>query len=440
MKGIQKESDNFSDAAGKGFLVKDKNGNVALSEWWKGKGGLVDFTNPDAVEWWNKQMERMLTYGVKAFKCDDGEGNFVPDAVFYDGTPAYEMKNRYSLLYDSVMQTFVNKYLDGDGVLITRSGYTGFQKYPFAWAGDNNADFSLDNGLPSVIIAGQNAALSGISLWGTDIAGYAGTPTKELFIRWTQFAVFCPFMQIHMTSNLGPWDFDEETLEIFRKYAVLRVQLFPYLYNAVHEAVNTGVPVIRPMALAFQDDREARKNTYQFMFGDDILVAPIYQQANHRTVYLPAGEWIDYWSGEKINGKKYIEVEALLDKIPLYVRAGSIIPLLLDDIQTLVYKNPKMADTIKSLDDRRILQVWTGANETLKTWDGITANLSKQNDLMQLNFSSEIQRPLSIEIMFRKLNDLKINNAEIRYDEVNNKTIISFQDFKGSNSLKWNEQ
>jgi len=436
-QGIQEESDNFSEAAEKGFLVKDKNGEVALSNWWKGKGGLIDFTNPSAVSWWQQQMKRMLDYGVKAFKCDDGEGNFVPDAVFHDGTPAYKMKNRYSLLYDSTMQDFVKKNLDGDGVLITRSGYTGFQKYPFAWAGDNHADFSFDDGLPSVILAAQNAALSGFSLWGSDIAGYAGTQTKELFIRWSQFAVFCPLMQIHMTSNLGPWDFGEEALDIFRKYAVLRMQLFPYLYNAVHEAVNTGMPVIRPMALAFQDDAEARKNIYQFMFGADLLVAPIYQPGTHRTVYLPEGDWIDFWSGETLAGEQYIEVEAPLDKIPLYVRAGAIIPLLPDDIQTLVPRDATTDEGVKSIDNRRILQIWPGSKGSLKTWEELTADLFQKEDLLQLNFTSEIKRPLTIEIMFQKLDHLKVDGAIVSYDKIAKKTVILFSEFGGKRSIQW---
>jgi alpha-D-xyloside xylohydrolase len=440
MKGIHKDTDIFYEAAEKGYLVKDEKGDAALSNWWKGRGGLVDFTNPEAIHWWNQKMKRMLDYGVKAFKCDDGEGNFVPDAVFYDGTPAYKMKNRYSLLYDSVMQNFVNEYLDTNGVLINRSGYTGFQKYPFAWAGDNNADFSIDNGLPSVIIAAQNAALSGISLWGTDIAGYAGTPSKELFIRWTQFALFCPFMQIHMTSNLGPWDFGEETLEIFRKYAVLRLQLFPYLYNAVHQSADEGIPVIRPMALAFQNDKEAKKNIYQFMFGDDILVAPVYHQGNHRLVYIPDGNWIDYWNGKSISGRKYLEVNAPLDKIPLYIREGAIIPLLPDDVQTLVHKNSKMADSIKAIDDRIILQIWPGENGAVKTWDGIEAKLSKKENLFQLNFSSEAERPLTIEIMFGELKNIKADSREVSYNKVDNKTIISFDKFKGKYLLEWKRE
>jgi alpha-glucosidase (family GH31 glycosyl hydrolase) len=193
------------------------------------------------------------------------------------------------------------------------------------------------------------------------------------------------------------------------------------------------------MALVFQADSEARKNIYQFMFGENILVAPIYQQGNHRTVYMPEGEWIDFWSGEKIIGKKYIEVNAQLDKIPLYVKSGSIIPLIPDDVQTLVYKNSKMADSIMSLDDRRILQIWPGKNGSLKTWDGINANLFSDGNSTQLNFFSEIQRALSIEIMFKKLDDVKVENAEIKYDETNKKTVITFQNLKGKNSLKWIE-
>ena len=437
MKGIQKVSSNFSEAARKGFLIKRENGEVAISEWWKGKGGLVDLTNPEAIGWWENQMKNMLNYNVKAFKCDDGEGNFVPDAQFYNGSSAYEMKNHYSVLYDSVMQDFVNKYLNGDGVLITRSGYTGFQKYPFAWGGDNDADFGYANGLPSVIIAAQTSAMSGISLWGSDIAGYVGKPTKELFIRWTQFSTFTPFMQVHMQSNLGPWDFGDETLNIFRKFAVIRMQLFPYLYNLAYETAATGIPVIRPMALAYQNDIEAKKNEYQFMFGPDFLIAPVYKPGNHRAVYLPEGNWIDFWSGNMIEGKKYIEADVPLDKIPMYVQAGSIIPMLPDDIQTLVSRNPQMDNNIKSIDDRRILEVWPGSTGSMKTWEGISAILSQSGKTHHLDFSSETERPLKIEIMYKKIDNLNINNADVTYDKLNNKTIISFEKFKGSSSIQW---
>ncbi|MEJ2503922.1 MAG: glycoside hydrolase family 31 protein, partial [Gemmatimonadota bacterium] len=197
--GIDSVSANFADAARAGHLVEHADGSVALEEWWKGRGGLIDFTDPAAIDYWHGLLAQTRPFGVRAFKVDDGEGNFVPDAVFADGSSSLEMKNRYSVLYDSVMQAYIDRELNGEGVLIVRSGYTGVQRFPFSWAGDNHGSFDYDDGLPSVILAGQNAAMSGISLWGHDIAGYAGTPSKEVFVRWTQLGAFSPFMQVHMT-------------------------------------------------------------------------------------------------------------------------------------------------------------------------------------------------------------------------------------------------
>jgi alpha-D-xyloside xylohydrolase len=374
LKGITVRSSNFEEAVKGGHLVTRADGSVALSDWWKGTGGLIDFTKPSAKEWWFSQLRKTKWTGVRAFKADDGEGNFVPDAVFHDGTPSALMKNRYSILYNQAMQEYIDRELGGDGVLIVRSGYTGVQKTPFAWAGDNRADLSFSDGLPSVIIAAQNAALSGISLWGSDIAGYAGTPDRETFIRWTQFATFCPFMQVHMTSNLGPWDFGEEAQEIFRKFAVLRSQLFPYLYDAAHESARSGMPVIRPMALAYPDDATARQQVYQFLFGEDLLVAPMYQRGMRRTVYLPKGVWFDYWSGARHEGPTFLEVDVPLDRIPLFARAGAIIPMLPADVMTLV-----------KLDDRRLVAVWPGASGERSTWDGMTIRTDGEKVEIQRN-------------------------------------------------------
>jgi alpha-D-xyloside xylohydrolase len=235
---------------------------------------------------------------------------FVGDAVLFDGTRPEEMKGRFGYLYLETMQKHIDERLGGDGVLFARPGFAGSQKFPYCWAGDNHAGFEFDNGLPGVIRAAQTAALSGLSLWACDIAGYHGTQTPELFMRWTQFGCFSPMMQLHMTSNLGPWDFGEESLNIYRKYAKLHTQLFPYIHAAAEEAHATGMPIIRPMVLAFQDDRTAAHEDFQYMFGPDILVAPIYQPGTHRSVYLPKGSWVDWWSGEALTGGKYLEVEA----------------------------------------------------------------------------------------------------------------------------------
>jgi alpha-D-xyloside xylohydrolase len=435
--GIDAVSDNFQDAAAARHLVEHADGRVALEEWWKGRGGLVDFTDPAAIDYWHGLLRKTRRWGVRAFKVDDGEGNFVPDAAFADGSSALEMKNRYSVLYDSVMQAYVEDELEGDGVLIVRSGYTGVQRYPFAWAGDNRGSFAFDDGLPSVILAGQTAAMSGISLWGHDIAGYAGRPTREVFVRWTQLGTFSPFMQVHMTSNQGPWDFGDEALDIFRRFARLRVRLFPYLYDAVHETARSGLPVIRPMALAFQDDPEAAGHIYQYMFGPDLLVAPVYRPGEHRSVYLPAGGWVDFWSGERFDGPAVMEVHAPLDRVPLFVRAGAILPLLPEGIETLVRRHDAMADDIVALDDRRVLEVWPGGPGGVRTWDGLAAELSVEDGRAVLRVESPDPRPVEVRLRGRRLAGLEVPGGRVRVD--GGVTTIAFPMLEGRRTLEWED-
>lgn len=437
MVGIAPKSTNYDDAVARGVLVTNASGEVAEEDWWKGRGGLVDFTNPTAVEWWFDQLDRTQWTGVRAFKADDGEGNFVPDGVFYDGTDARMMKNRYAVLYDSVMQRYIDERLDGDGVLIVRTAYTGAQKYPFAWAGDNHGDFSYYDGLPSVILAGQNAAMSGFSLWGSDVAGYAGTPSKEVFVRWTQFAAFTPFFQVHMTSNLGPWDFDQETLDIFRDFARLRTTLFPYLYEAVHETARSGMPVIRPMALAFPADEVAAGHIFQYMFGPDILVAPMYLSGTSRSVYLPDGEWIDFWDGTRRSGLAVVEVDAPLSQMPLFVRAGAVLPMLPVDVETLIERHDRMDPDIVALDDRRTFQIWPGAvGSARSSWDGLSAALSTEGDRNVLVLDSDRLRPVEIELPFVRGTDFE-GVVSDRYDTDVRTTALRLEPFIGQRTISW---
>jgi alpha-D-xyloside xylohydrolase len=441
MRGIAPVSPNFEEA--RPFLVKDSTGEVALSRWWKGRGGLVDFTDPAAIAWWHEQLRRTRVYGARAFKADDGEGNFVPDAVFADGSGARSMKNRYATLYDSVMQSYIDSELGGDGVLIVRTGYTGVQRFPIPWAGDNRGDFSFEDGLPSVILAGQNAAFSGMALWGSDIAGYAGRPDREVFVRWSQFGAFTPFMQVHMTSNLGPWDFGDEVLDIFRDFAALRMRLFPYLYDAVHEAARTGMPVMRPMALAFQDDPAAARHVFQYMYGPDLLVAPMYQPGTRRSVYLPAGRWVDHWTGEVHDGPVTIEAEAPLARMPLYVRAGAILPQLPDDVQTLVARHDDLAPDVVTIDERRVLEVWPGEAGSTATWDGVSAVLSAAADLATLRIETDRPRPLEVRLRGRVLQEVRVDGpgveADVRTDAPARMTVISFPELSSHVTLQWRE-
>lgn len=405
MPGIdQGPSRNFAEAERLGYLVKRPDGKPMIVDWWKGRGGLVDFTNPAAVSWWQAQIDQARKWNLHALKCDDGEGNFVQDAVFYDGTSAADMKNRYATLYLKAAQEYVDKKLDGDGVLFARCGFTGTQAQPFCWAGDNAADFSFENGLPTAILAGQNAALSGFAFWGHDIAGYIGRQTKELFIRWAQFGALSPLMQVHMQSNLGPWDFDEQTLSIYRAFAKLHTSLYPYLNDAAHEAAEHGLPLIRPMVLAFPNDPDAAAHRYQYLLGPDLLVAPMYQPGTRRSVYLPKtpdeAPWIDYWSGFSYPGGQLIEAVAPLARMPLYVRGGAIFCLLPRTVDTLISRYPEMEDKIVALDAGRVIQIWPGPVRSLKTYDGLSIAMTRQSGRRLITLTSSYSRPVDVQRMF----------------------------------------
>lgn len=405
----------FAEADRRGFLVRRPDGRPMIVSWWKGRGALIDFTNPAARAWWLEQVDVARRWGLRALKCDDGEGNFVEDAVFFDGTPAVEMKSRYAALYLKTAQEFIDTRLKGDGVLFGRCGFTGTQSQPFCWAGDNEASFSFENGLPSVMLAGQNAALSGLPFWAHDIAGYIGTPDKELFIRWTQFGALSPCMQVHMTSNLGPWDFDEQTLSIYRMFAKLHTQLFPYLYDAAHQAAATGMPIIRPMVLAFPTDPAASQHRYQYMFGPDLLVAPIYQPGTHRSVYLPTlndgAKWIDFWTGTAHAAGKTIEVDAPLERMPLFVRGGALLCMLPAEIDTLIPRNAEMSRDVVAIDDRRVLTIWPGPGRSLATYDGIHAATSRSNGRTTLSLSSRTPRPIEVRQMIGGVSERSLESA-----------------------------
>jgi alpha-D-xyloside xylohydrolase len=177
------------------------------------------------------------------------------------------------------------------------------------------------------------------------------------------------------SKNIGPWDFDKngpegshEALDIYRKYAVLHMSLFPYRYAAAQEAAKTGMPMMRALVLNYQDDARARIAKDEYLFGPDFLVAPVIDEGTQRPVYLPPGEWVDYWTGKQVSGGKVVVADAPVDTIPVWARAGAVLPKIPEDVMTLVPQKESGNSTVKSLDDRRIYEVvGGGAGETKLT-------------------------------------------------------------------------
>ena len=439
MRGITKVSSNYKEAAEKGYLVHDSTGNVVQVHWWKGTGGIIDFTNPKAVKWWLHQIEKTQKLeGVRAFKLDDGEGDYVPNADYRDHTKPWQLTNKYSALYHGAVQSYVDSVFHGNGVLLNRAGFLGAQRYPFLWAGDNSDNFSYSDGLPTVILAGQNAGLSGVPFWGSDISGYIDRtrPTKQIFIRWAQFGAFSPFMQVHMSSNLGPWDFGKQALDIFRTYATWHTDLLPYLYNTAITAKQTGMPVIRAMALAFQNDPKAAQYPYQYMFGPDMLVAPMYRKGTWRSVYLPKGKWINYWTGNIETGPKDVEVHASLSQIPVFVKYGAVIPMLPKNIQTLVPRNPQMKKDIISLSDepKRVLQIWPGIQGKIGNPNGIAAKFMLHGSEYTLTITNKKKRSIDVHFMYQKLKNMGYD-LPLSYNTKKHMEILHLKAFSGTKKI-----
>ena len=302
------------------------------------------------------------------------------------------MRNGYCVEYHRT----VYEVLGENGLIFARSGFTGTQAFPGCWAGDNEPNFGAENGLPSVIVAGQSAAMSGYSIWGHDIGGYqdgnfSAVSPANLFMRWTQFGCFTPIMQMHRQVSRShplrqyPWGYAEagndgpnRALDNFAFYARLHTRLFPYLYTYAKQSAETGLPIMRPLVLMHPDDPRTFPVRHTYYFGDELLVAPVIEpNATERRVYLPEGEWFDFWTNERHVGKRDVTwrnpgtPEPPESKIPVYVRSGAILPLLLgDDVETLCDPNYVNNPGVRTWDGGLEVRVYPAGTSRLTVFDG----------------------------------------------------------------------
>jgi alpha-glucosidase (family GH31 glycosyl hydrolase) len=290
------------------------------------------------------------------------------------------MHNIYPRLYNEL--TFEALQEGQASVLLARAGWHGSQRLSAIWAGDQTSDFAHSSGLRTAIVAGLSAGLSGFPYWTSDIGGYFGTPSDETYMRWTQFGAFSPIMMIHGAGRREPWTFSKQTLDVYRRYAKLHTELFPYIYAYAHKASLTGIPIMRAMPLEFPDDPGAWGNLaeHQYCFGAELLVAPVYYGFSRtRQVYLPEGQWRDFWTGELLQGGQVTPRRADIEQIPVFARAGGIIPRLDPSPHTLL---PASKVGVRQAGDDLRIDVYPGANgyfqlhdRTELAWDDPTQTL-----------------------------------------------------------------
>jgi alpha-D-xyloside xylohydrolase len=323
---IWKGTDLYEEGERRGYLVRTRDGGLAQPTD-NPAAGLPDLTNRRAYRWWQAQHRRLLRMGVATFKTDYAEA--VPaDAVFSNGQTGHEMHNVYPLLYNQASFEAIAQER-GESVVWGRSGYAGSQRYPLNWVGDSPVSFA---GMAAALRAVLSLSLSGIPFSSHDIGGFwspagpaALTPT--LYIRWAQFGLLSSHARFHGIGPREPWAYGEEAVAIVREFARFRYRLLPYLWALAREASDTGVPVVRPMCLEFPDDPVAPGLDKQYMLGPSLLVAPVFNDEGRCHVYLPAGGWYDFWTNEPSVGPARLELDVPLERIPLYVREDSILPL-----------------------------------------------------------------------------------------------------------------
>lgn len=354
--GTKKEEGYEIDDTGveKGYFATDKDGEIYVNAVWPGDSHFPDFGRKEVREWWADNHKVLTDMGVAGIWNDMNEpasfhGELPADVVFYDEdrkTNHAEMHNVYGHLMSKATYTALKEQTGKRPFVITRACYSGSQKYTTVWTGDNQ---SLWHHLQMVVPQLCNLGMSGFAFCGTDIGGFGADCTPELLCRWIQAAMFSPLFRNHSakgTKDQEPWRFDKEVVDINRKYIELRYKFLPYIYDLFYQGETTGLPVMRPLVLHYPNDPNVRNLNSEYLVGEQILVAPVLEQgAVKRMVYLPEGTWYDYWTGEKWTGNQYILKDAPIDVCPIYIKAGSIIPMY----QPVQYVGEKPYDTLELL-------------------------------------------------------------------------------------------
>ncbi len=330
----------YKEALDNDYFCKRADGPYMKGKVWPGECNFPDYTNPKVREWWASLFKELISdIGVKGVWNDMNEPAVmeVPTKTFpldvrhdYDGNPCSHRKahNVYGTQMARATYEGVKKYAyPKRPFIITRSAYSGAQKYSSSWTGDNVASWEhlwISN------IQMQRMSLSGMGFTGCDIGGFAEQPTPELYARWIQLGVFHPFCRTHSSGDHGeqePWSFGEDVMIVVKKFIEIRYQLLPYLYTMFWRYCNFGEPLLKPLVYIDQEDIQTHYRTDEFIFGKQILVCPILEpNATGRRMYIPKGTWYNYWNHECLEGGKELWVDCAFDEIPIFVKAGSIIP------------------------------------------------------------------------------------------------------------------
>lgn len=334
----------FDEASAKGWVVAGTRADGMDATYYPTRGidPHLDFTNAAATAWWQDGLRKLVRRGVDGVKVDRGEEDLSDDSTWSNGLPNRLNHNAYVDRYQrAIFEAFRAERPDGDFAIFSRGGWNGSGRWTGHWAADNTSVLG-ELGLTQALRSLLSLSASGFPFSGADIGGYAGArqdlgesaggipllpPDEATYIRWTQLGALSPVMQ----TPVPPWWVSERAVRVYRRYATLHDRLVPYIAAAAKRSVNDGLPIVRPLPFAYPDDLDAVAAVDEYLFGDDLLVAPLTDLLSEielapRSVYLPAGRWRDFWSGETLEGPQKKVLLVPLERLPLYVREGATLP------------------------------------------------------------------------------------------------------------------
>ena len=308
----------FTEGKQGGYFLKRSDGSVWQWDLWQAGNAIVDFTNPQAREWFKSKLRPLLEMGVDCFKTDFGE-RIPTDVVYHNGVDPMQMHNLYTQLYNETVWEILQEVQGKDAIVFARSATVGGQKMPVHWGGDNSSSFES---MAESLRGGLSLSLSGFGYWSHDIGGFEGNPDPALFKRWLAFGLLSSHSRLHGNESVRvPWSIDEEAVDVTRTFAYLKKKLHPYLVETMREVSEKGLPMMRPMLLAFPEDPTSWFLDQQYMLGPDLLVAPVFNAEGDVTFYLPAGKWRNYFTDEIIEGGRWLTESHGFNSLPLYMRA-----------------------------------------------------------------------------------------------------------------------
>ncbi|MCR4621600.1 MAG: alpha-xylosidase [Clostridiales bacterium] len=330
---IAQASPLFAEGMREGYLIKKTDGSVWQTDAWQAGMGILDVTNPAARSWYCSKLRQLLRQGVDCFKTDFGERIPVKDIRYFDGSDPLRMHNFYSFLYNKMVYELLEQEKGkGQAIVFARSATAGCQRFPVHWGGDNSATYPS---MAETLRAGLSLSHSGFGFWSHDISGFESTAPAHVYKRWAAFGLLSSHSRLHGSSSYRvPWLFDEESVDVVRFFARLKCRLMPYLYQTAVEAHESGVPMLRPMLLEFPDDRACEYLDRQYMLGDRLLVAPVFDEEGWVDYYLPRGTWYSLISGERVEGGCWRREKHGFLSLPLMVRGGTVLPMGKCDMST----------------------------------------------------------------------------------------------------------